>query len=318
MTRIAQRGADALRGVIVAAVTPRRQNETSIDLGATLDLLDFLGQSGANGIALLGSTGEFVHFDLDDRRQMTALAAKRSRLPLLVNVSHSTLDGAVELACAAADSRVAGVLLMPPYYFRYSQEAIREFYLDFAEQTRGDPPIYLYNIPAFTNEVEISTALDLLGTGLFAGIKDSGGSWDYFIQLRDHAARQPTYAILIGDDRLFARARQCGADGAVSGLASAVPELLVAIEAAVQTGDHDRARALDARIAEFMEWILKFPLPMAIKEAVRLRRLRPGGSAIELGEKQRNLMSDFASWFGPWLNTVLQECMVKTGRHSAR
>src|SRR5713226_4174535 len=87
-----------LEGVIVAAVTPRRANGHSMDLGATLELLDFLGGSRANGIALLGSTGEFVHFALDDRSHMVNLAAKRSRLPLLVNVSDSTLDGAVELA----------------------------------------------------------------------------------------------------------------------------------------------------------------------------------------------------------------------------
>ena len=30
---------------------------------------------------------------------------------------------------------------MPPYYFRYSQEAIRKFYLDFAAQVRALPTL---------------------------------------------------------------------------------------------------------------------------------------------------------------------------------
>ncbi len=60
---------------------------------ATLELVNFLCRTRANAIALLGSTGEFVHFALDDRRHMTDFAVKRSRVPLLVNVSHSTLDG---------------------------------------------------------------------------------------------------------------------------------------------------------------------------------------------------------------------------------
>src|ERR1700687_5712508 len=102
MKKAVQPEQDPFQGVIIAAITPRRTNETSIDLGAMLELLDFLCQTGANAIALLGSTGEFVHCALDHRRHMTMFAAKRSSLPLLVNVSHSTLDGALALAWDAA------------------------------------------------------------------------------------------------------------------------------------------------------------------------------------------------------------------------
>src|SRR5216684_4248828 len=159
-----------LGGVLVAAVTPRRAQEHSIDLAATLEMIDFLGNSGVNGITLLGSTGEFVHFALDDRRHMVNFAAKRSRLPLLVNVSHSTLDGAIELAREAASAGVAGILLMPPYYFRQDQDAIRSFYLAFAAAIGDALPIYLYNIPSCTNDIAGATAADLLASGLFAGI----------------------------------------------------------------------------------------------------------------------------------------------------
>ena len=122
-------------------------SEYSIDLGATLEMIDFLCQSGLQGITLLGSTGEFVHFALDDRRHMVKFAVKRSRLPILVNVSHSTLDGAIELAREATSAGVAGILLMPPYYFPQEQDAIRSFYLAFAAALGDALPIYLYNIP---------------------------------------------------------------------------------------------------------------------------------------------------------------------------
>jgi 4-hydroxy-tetrahydrodipicolinate synthase len=313
MKKAPQPDRDPFQGVIIAAVTPRRQGAICIDLGGMLELLDFLGNSGANAIALLGSTGEFVHFSLDDRSHVTALAAKRSRLPLLVNVSHSTLNGAVGLAYEAASSGVAGLLLMPPYYFRYSQDAIRKFYLDFAAQTRSGVPTYLYNIPAFTNEIEISTALDLLDTGLFAGIKDSSGSWEYFSALRDHTAHKP-YTILVGNDRLFARARASGAHGVVSGVACAVPELMVAIEAAVTSGEFDRVRALDIRLGEFIDYISMFPAPVGIKEAVRQRRIQSGATAIDLGGSERAQMDQFLSWFGPWLAAVRDECLTKAGR----
>lgn len=306
---------DPFRGVIIAAITPRRQHETSIDLGATLELVDFLGRTGANAIALLGSTGEFVHFALDDRRHMTDFAVKRSRVPLLVNVSHSTLDGAVELAHEASSSGVGGVLLMPPYFFRYGQEAIYTFYMSFAEQMRGEVPIYIHNIPAFTNEVDLATAQRLLDTGAFAGIKDSSGSWEYFAGLRD-ASGSRDYAILIGDDRLFARARLAGAGGVVSSSACAVPELVLAIEAAVASNNAARVEALDRRLHEFIAETQQFPAPIGIKEALTLRKIKSGAPAIDFGNQETAQRDQFLAWFRAWLATVQDEC--KDGRPSGR
>lgn len=317
MKKAPQPDRNPLQGVIIEAITTRRQGELSIDLGAMLELIDFLGRSGANAIALLGFTGEFVHFALDDRRHVTAFAAKRARLPLLVNVTHSTLDGAVELAREAADSGVAGLLLMPPYYFRYPQQAIRNFYVDFAAQTPRDLPVYLYNVPSFTNEIEISTALSLLDTGLFAGVVDSSGSWEYFTLLRDHATNKP-YTILTGDGCVFARARASGAHGVVSGAACAVPELIVAMEAAIASGELDRVQAFDVRLREFIDAVLRFPVPVGIKEAVRLRRIKTGAWAIDLSGPEREQMEHFLAWFGPWLAAVRGECAIETGRHNGR
>ena len=272
--------------MFVAAFTPRRADEYSIDLGATLEMIDFLCQSGLQGITLLGSTGEFVHFALDDRRHMVNFAAKRSRLPLLVNVSHSTLDGALELAREAASAGVAGVLLMPPYYFPQDQDAIRSFYLAFAAAFGDALPIYLYNIPFCTSEIASSTATELLASGKFAGIKDSSGDLDYFRTLSEQAARTP-FTLFCGQERLYVDARRMGANGAIFGTASAVPELLVALDAAICAGTQDRIDRLTARVNEFADWVEVFPMTVAIKEAARQRKLKSRSAGRAAGRARR-------------------------------
>ncbi len=293
--------------MFVAAFTPRRADEYSIDLGATLEMIDFLCQSGLQGITLLGSTGEFVHFALDDRRHMVNFAAKRSRLPLLVNVSHSTLDGALELAREAASAGVAGVLLMPPYYFPQDQDAIRSFYLAFAAAFGDALPIYLYNIPFCTSEIASSTATELLASGKFAGIKDSSGDLDYFRTLSEQAARTP-FTLFCGQERLYVNARRMGANGAIFGTASAVPELLVALDAAICAGTQDRIDRLTARVNEFADWVEVFPMTVAIKEAARQRKLKVGALAVPLGERGERKLAEFSEWFRGWLPEVLREC----------
>ena len=295
-----------VQGVFVAAITPRRQQEYSIDLGATLELIDFLGESGVDGIALLGSTGEFVHFDLDDRRHMVNFAAKRSRVPLLVNVSHSTLDGAIELAREAAGAGVAGVLLMPPHYFRHSQEEIRSFYLAYADAIDGVTATYLYNIPAFTSEIASSTAAALLASGRFCGIKDSSGSLEYFSELRAQCAGTP-FTFLAGQERIYVQQRRAGAHGAVSGVASALPELMVALDRAVVAGEQERSQQLEARLMEFLVWSDLFTWPTAAKEALKQRKLKSGALAMPLSAEGDRKLQEFAEWFRGWLPAVLRE-----------
>ena len=185
-------------GVIAAAVTPHGKRGDEPDIGATLELIDFLCAAGVHGIALLGSTGEFVNLNSDDRVRLVYLAVKRSRVPVLAGVAHSTLDGALALGREACAAVAAGLLLMPPYFFRYGQPEIREFYLKFVELNHG-VPIYLYNIPAFTSEIASETAIQLLATGRFAGIKDSSGGWDNF-QALNRYKRQHPYTLLVGHD----------------------------------------------------------------------------------------------------------------------
>ncbi len=129
-----------IQGVHAALVTPRRQDRSQVDLGAALELVDFLCRSGVDGIVLLGSTGEFTHFDVEDRLRLTQFAIKRSRAPVMVNVSHSSLDGALTLARQACSDGASALLLMPPHFFRYGQEEIEEFYLRFAQETRERGP----------------------------------------------------------------------------------------------------------------------------------------------------------------------------------
>jgi len=287
-----------LSGVFAAAITPVRPGTLDTDYSGLLDLLDFLAEGGVDGICLLGSTGEFLNFPFSDRQRMVYLGAKRSRVPLIVGVGHSTLVGALQLAEEAIGAGADGLLLMPPYFFRYEQPEIEEFYLRFARETGDAVPIMLYNIPQFTSGIAPETVRRLLDTGLFAGIKDSSGDWDYFEQLLALKAGR-SFALLAGHDRLALRALRAGADGVLSGCACAIPELLVALQRAA-AADQPRADALNAKLAQFIDWIERFPTPVGIKRAVELRGQKTAAPATPLSPASANAMEEFLAWFRDW------------------
>src|SRR5262249_32619416 len=168
--------------IYAALATPLRPASCQPDAAAMLDYLDAVTAGGVNGLVLFGSTGEFFHFGIEERTHLAALAIKRSRVPVLVNASHSTLAGAVLVAEGAMDAGAAGVLLTPPYFFKYSDDHIFEFYKQFLKQTEPRVPVYLYNLTMFLNPLPAGLIVRLLETGGFSGINDSSGDWSLFEQ----------------------------------------------------------------------------------------------------------------------------------------
>lgn len=258
-----------------------------------LDLIDFLCQGGVDSICLLGSTGEFLNIPFADRIRLVHLGVKRSRVPIMAGVSHSTLDGAVDLASEAVGSGAAGLLLMPPYFFRYGQDDISEFYLRFREQVPRRIPVFLYNIPQFTNPIVMRTAQGLLATGFFAGIKDSSGDPGYFEQLVAFK-QQVDFTLLKGNDKL----RLTGADGVVSGCACAIPELVTKLYRAP-------TEVLEAKLMEFIARIDCFPTPVGVKVATGLRKIKTGPLAVPMDRAKLTMLEDFKTWFSGWIKNYV-------------
>ena len=283
-----------LAGVFASSITPRRRNSSDPDFSGLLDLVDFLAQGGVKGICLFGAAGEFLDYSIAERQRMLYLAVKRSRVPLIAGVSHSTLGGALQLADEAIAAGADGLLLMPPIFYPYTQCEIEEFFLQFARETGDAVPILLHNLPQCTSRIEPETVRKLATSGRFAGIKDSSGDWEYFTQLFG-IRRQMPFAVMCGADRLLGRALTEGADGAISASACAVPELVAALAA------NPRNELLSARLAEFVEWVNRFPFPVAIKRAVELRGQKSAPALTPLAPGTAQLLAEFSTWFNAWV-----------------
>ncbi|RPJ73712.1 MAG: hypothetical protein EHM24_07430, partial [Acidobacteria bacterium] len=135
------------------------------------------------------------------------------------------------------------------------------------------------------------------------GIKDSSGDPAYL----DRLQRLPVTR-LVGNDTAFARSRAAGAHGVVSGVACALPELMLALDRALAAGAADAVAKLDARLHEFIAWLNRFPVPVGIKEAVALRGLKTGPHSIPLACETLRAVEEFRVWFRPWFIQVCKEC----------
>jgi 4-hydroxy-tetrahydrodipicolinate synthase len=296
-------GVISVSGVYAACVTGRTANPHGLDLTATLDVIDFVHSHGVDGVAILGATGEYLDFDAADRCRLIELAARRGRTPVIANVSHPSLDGAVRLAEASAAAGVKAILLMPPPFFKYPPDDLRRFYLDFAERTGTGLTRLIYNIPLFTDAVPIEIAEELLVLGAYAGIKDSSGNPAYLQRLLDLRTNHP-FSLLVGNDTLFAYGNRRGADGGISGVASAAPELLAGLKRALSRGEAEKAGSLDVLLHEFIHQIDALPTPVGVRVAATLRGMRVGPAACPMGAENAGRIQALEEWFPGWLERV--------------
>jgi 4-hydroxy-tetrahydrodipicolinate synthase len=162
----------------VAASTPCDKN-LNFDPQLYADLLAYLKEKGADGVVVLGTTGEFPSFSTAERKKVAEVAFKnRNGLNIIVSPGTANLPETLELSLHAQDNGADGLLIVPPFYYKHPHPdgLTKYFSLLFEKLTM---PINLYHIP-FATGVPIS--LDLLHSlekyPNLAGIKDSSSDED--------------------------------------------------------------------------------------------------------------------------------------------
>jgi dihydrodipicolinate synthase/N-acetylneuraminate lyase len=214
-----------LRGAIAAALTPLMGGGSAVDEEAIPPYVDFLASHGLDGILALGTTGEGVLFDLDERRRIAELfiEAAGPRLQVAVHCgAQSTADTTTLAEHAAMVGADAVAVIAPPYFALDGDELFQHFA---AAAAACDPlPFYLYEFAArsgYAIPLEVVARLRDEASNL-AGLKVSDTPWEkfepYLIEGLD---------IFVGPEGLIPRGLAGGAAGAVSGLAGSFPDAVV-------------------------------------------------------------------------------------------
>jgi 4-hydroxy-tetrahydrodipicolinate synthase len=218
-----------LHGVWSAALTPlEADGRIAHDLFVT-HCRDLVAR-GCVGVAIFGTTGEGQSFSVTERKDALErlLAAGISPNQITVGTGCAALPDTAELTRHAAGLGVAGVLTLPPFFWRDpGEDGVYAAYAKLIEllgavKTR----IILYHIPQVTGVAVPPAVVGRLARafpGVIAGVKDSSGDWDNTVALLKTA---PGLSILVGHEPYLPRALTAGAVGTICGLGNYRPELI--------------------------------------------------------------------------------------------
>jgi len=265
---------ESLAGIFCALWTPT-DYRGEILWQALDEHLAFVFESGVGGLMALGSTGEFVHFDLPQRksllRHLAAGCQKHSRR-LVANVSDIQIRNVLELAICAKDEGADCIAVLPPWFFPTEQRDLAQFFIRAAET--AEVPLILYNFPEVTGKkIELSTIRAVAEKVRVVAVKQSGAQYDFHHELLE-LGRELGFVVLTGSDTRLAETLQLGCTGTISGLANCVPEALCKIYVNTRAGlDSSGETKLVAEVAQAMSG-LQFPLN--VKATLQARGFETG------------------------------------------
>lgn len=265
--------------ILTAIVTPFR-GDGSVDLDRFRALASHLVDSGSDGLAVTGTTGESPTLSDDERLQLYEAAVDEigGRASVVAGIGTNATEHSVHLTERAHEIGVDAFLVVTPYYNKPPVRGIVEHFKAIAAVS--DKPIVAYNIPArVALNLEPEAIAQLAEIPTVRAVKQANGDLEQARRIVELGL--DLYA---GDDDIVLPFLEIGGLGGVCVHTHVVGPQVKEMVRLFRAGDVEGARALDEELRPSIDLLRVAPNPMAIKCALNLLGHDVGGLRLPLVE----------------------------------
>ena len=223
---------ERIRGVLAPVVTPFKP-DLSPDPERLIGHCKWL-LSQKCGLAVFGTNSEANSMSAEERMTLldALVAAGVDPARMMPGTGCCSISETVELTAHAVKHGCAGVLMLPPFYYKnVSEEGLYRYFSEVVQRV-GDPGlrIYLYHIPpvavvGITPKL-VERLLQAYPTAI-AGMKDSSGDWNStktFLDAFAETARVArTFDVFVGSESFLLANMRNGGVGTISATANVNP-----------------------------------------------------------------------------------------------
>lgn len=281
---------EGLSGVIAPVITPFGP-DLGVDVERSIAYCRWLLSQNC-GLAVFGTNSEANSLSLEERLDLldrlvdAGIDANR----MMPGTGCCSTVETAKLTTRAVELGCAGVLMLPPFYYKgVSDDGLFAAFADVIEKV-GDSRlrIYLYHIPP-VSQVPISLQLTerLLKTypGTVVGMKDSSGDWS---NTQAMLSAFPDLRMFVGSETFLLAGMRAGGVGCISATANVNPN---GIDALYQNWENPQADELQAGLNTIRQTLQKHPMIPALKATAAhfsghdgWRRVRPPLVSLDAAE----------------------------------
>jgi 4-hydroxy-tetrahydrodipicolinate synthase len=270
-----------LRGVLAPVLTPF-DARLGADVGRFVAHCRWLVAQNA-ALAIFGTNSEAASLSVAERLTLTdaLLEAGIPAARLMPGTGASALTDAVELTRHASRAGAAGVLMLPPFFYKsVSDDGLFAYYAEVIERVGSAcAPIYLYHIPRVT---QVPITLPLIERLLkrypevVAGAKDSSGDWNNSKAMIDNFAGAG-FDVFPASEVLLSRSLAIGGAGCISATVNMNP---AAIRRLYDAWSRPEGPALQAKADVVRRIFESAPMIPAMKHVVSRFSGEPGWRTV--------------------------------------
>jgi 4-hydroxy-tetrahydrodipicolinate synthase len=236
------------------------------------------------GLAVFGTTSEANSLAAEERStlldELVAAGVDASRM--IVGTGCCSITETVKLTSQAVKPGCAGVLMLPPFYYKgVSEEGLYRYFSEVVQRV-GDTRlrIYLYHIPPVA-VVGITAGLveRLLKSypSAIAGMKDSSGDWNNTKIFLDAFATSG-FDVFVGSESFLLANMRHGGAGTISATANVNPAAIHRLYAEWKNADADDQQAKLNVIRDAFG--KKYPMISALKQGIAIYANDPAWAKV--------------------------------------
>ena len=298
---------DRIRGVLAPVVTPFNA-DLSPDPQRFVRHCQWLLSQNC-GLAVFGTNSEANSMSADERMALldALVAAGIGPSRMMPGTGCCSITETVELTAHAVKHGCAGVLMLPPFYYKnVTEEGLYRYFSEVVQRVCDTRlRIYLYHIPPVAI---VGITLKLVERLLksyptaIAGMKDSSGDWnntktflDAFAVRSARATR--TFDVFVGSESFLLANMRNGGAGTISATANVNPAAIHELYAAWNTADDGDKQQSKLDVVREVFSSGNFPsMIAALKQAIAIYRNDPEWARVrpplvELTSEQAKLLA---------------------------
>lgn len=225
-------------------------NITFFDVAGNLDIermkwhMRWMFEKGVDGVFLTGSYGAGPLMSNEERLQVfraaKEVASEFEGKYVLAHVGCIDTQSTIELARAVDQLGVDAMSAVPPFYYKYDEENILQFYRDICGNVRT--PVFAYNNPETSRfTFTIHTVKKLQEVGL-AGLKDSPVDVGFVSTVfYDAKLNKKDFDLILGTSKGWLPYYYMGARAMIAGMSNYAPEIITNLVKSTFDEDTDKA-----------------------------------------------------------------------------
>jgi 4-hydroxy-tetrahydrodipicolinate synthase len=287
-----------IRGVLAPVVTPFKA-DLSPDCERFIRHCQWLLSQNC-GLAVFGTNSEANSMAANERSTLldAVVAAGIDPSRMMPGTGCCSIAETVELTTHAVRHGCAGVLMLPPFYYKdVSEEGLYRYFSEVVQRV-GDTrlKIYLYHIPPVAIVGITPKLVELLlkaYPNAIAGMKDSSGDWNNTKTFLDAFAKNG-FDVFVGSESFLLANMRNGGAGTISATANVNPAAIHKLYRQWNNADQQQSKL---NVVREVFSSRKFPsMIAALKQAIAIyrndsewSRVRP--PVVELTKEQAKLLA---------------------------